>query len=136
MTIAKTKEKLFDLAKAAFARAYAPYSDFRVGAAILSSNGNFYSGCNVENISYPCGTCAETGAVSAMICGGDSLIEEILILAGGGSLIKPCGACLQRIKEFSGTGTKIHLASPDGIICTCTLEQMLPMAFNVEELKK
>ena len=72
-----TKE-LLDLAKSASMQAYAPYSNFHVGAAILSDSDKYYYGCNVENISYPVGTCAEAGAISAMIAGGDKKIKEIL----------------------------------------------------------
>ena len=98
--------KLFNLASSAAANAYAPYSQFKVGAAILSSSGNFYSGCNVENISYPLGTCAEAGAIAAMINGGDNKIAEILIYADSKALISPCGACRQRVAEFASADTK------------------------------
>ena len=131
-----TAEKLFNLARQAREHAYAPYSAFRVGAAILSENNNCYSGCNVENVSYPCGTCAEAGAIAAMINGGDSLIAEILIIADSADIITPCGACLQRIKEFSRPETKIRLANLNGIVTTYTVREMLPHAFNAEELKK
>ena len=72
--------KLFELASAAMKNAYAPYSRFAVGAAVLSGDGRFYAGCNVENVSYPCGSCAEPGAIPAMIAGGSREIAEILIL--------------------------------------------------------
>ena len=116
-----TAEKLFNLARQAREHAYAPYSAFRVG---------------VENVSYPCGTCAEAGAIAAMINGGDSLIAEILIIADSADIITPCGACLQRIKEFSRPETKIRLANLNGIAATYTVREMLPHAFNAEELKQ
>ena len=122
--------KLFNLASSAAANAYAPYSKFCVGAAILSSSGNFYSGCNVENISYPVGTCAEAGAIAAMINGGDNKIVEILIYADSKALISPCGACRQRIAEFASADTKIHLADKSGIQKTFTLEELLPHNFK------
>lgn len=127
-------QTLFNLAQEAMERAYAPYSGFKVGAAVLSSGGNFYSGCNVENVSYPCGTCAEAGAIASMIRGGDSKITEILILADSRDLIMPCGACLQRIKEFALPGTQIHLAGKNGIQKTCLLQDLLPHAFTAGEL--
>ena len=122
--------KLFNLASSAAANAYAPYSKFCVGAAILSSSGNFYSGCNVENISYPVGTCAEAGAIAAMLNGGDNKIAEILIYADSKALISPCGACRQRIAEFASADTKIHLADKSGIQKTFTLEELLPHNFK------
>ncbi len=122
--------KLFNLASSAAANAYAPYSQFKVGAAILSSSGNFYSGCNVENISYPLGTCAEAGAIAAMINGGDNKIAEILIYADSKALISPCGACRQRIAEFASVDIKIHLADKGGIKKTFTLEELLPYNFK------
>lgn len=129
-------QELFKLALAARQKAYIPYSKFAVGAALLSVEGNFYSGCNVENVSYPCGNCAETGAISAMINGGDLQILEILILSEGSELISPCGACRQRIKEFSIPSTLVHLANLSGIQKTCTIEELLPLAFNETELSK
>ena len=128
--------ELLHLAAASAHNAYAPYSRFAVGAAILSSNGNFYSGCNVENISYPVGTCAEAGAISAMINGGSRHIQEILILADGQDLITPCGACRQRIAEFATKETLVHLATPQGIQKTLPMSQLLPFCFTDKELQK
>ena len=91
---------LFEKALEARKLAYAPYSEFKVGAAILTSKGNVYLGANVENVSYPCGTCAEAGAIAAMVCGGEYQISDIVVVANGKNLITPCGACLQRIFEF------------------------------------
>ena len=122
--------KLLNLAKSASKNAYAPYSNFCVGASILSDSNNFYSGCNVENISYPVGTCAEAGAIAAMIVGGDKKIKEILIYASSKELITPCGACRQRIAEFSDSTTLIHLADDTGIKQTYTIAELLPLTFK------
>ena len=122
--------KLFNLAKIASQRAYAPYSKFYVGATILSEEGNFYQGCNVENVSYPVGTCAEEGAIAAMICAGDHKIAEILIYANSPHLITPCGACRQRIMEFAKDSAQIHLANASGIQKTMTLNNLLPNTFK------
>ena len=127
---------LFSSALDARSHAYAPYSKFKVGAAILSTDSKIYIGCNVENISYPCGTCAEAGAISAMIFGGSTRIAEILIIADSSSLITPCGACLQRIKEFSSSQTLIHLANLQGIKKTLHIQDLLPLAFDEKELHK
>lgn len=130
------KEELYKVAQKAMENAYAPYSHFQVGAAILSENNNIYAGCNVENVSYPCGTCAEAGAISSMITNGDKNIKAILIIADSSQLIRPCGACLQRIAEFSTPDTTIYLANKEGIKQTILLPQLLPSIFTAEELKK
>ena len=93
----KNYRQLFTFARTALEKAYAPYSHFRVGAAIEADDGKVYAGCNVENVSYPCGTCAEAGAVAAMVCGGSAKIRRILVTSDGAALVAPCGACLQRI---------------------------------------
>lgn len=135
MNISPTEAKLFELALSVRNKAYVPYSNFPVGAAIETVSGNFYVGCNVENVSYPVGTCAEAGAIAAMIAGGDAEIKRILIVADGKELITPCGACLQRIKEFSTNDAEILLATPDCIKKKFTLSQMLPFGFDNSELK-
>lgn len=130
-----TTNKLFQSALQACKNAYAPYSKFSVGAAILSNKGNIYSGCNVENISYPCGTCAEQSAISAMIAGGDTEIAEILILADTQELISPCGACRQRIKEFATSQTIITICNLQGQHQQYTINQLLPNGFASKEIK-
>ena len=123
-------QKLFSLASLAAKNAYAPYSEFAVGAAIYGSNSKFYAGCNVENISYPIGTCAEAGAIAAMIQDGCKKIEEILIFADSNKLITPCGACRQRIAEFSSPDTLVHLANLSGVQKTYTIADLLPNSFS------
>lgn len=123
-------QKLLDLAKKASENAYAPYSKFHVGACILTDTQHFYCGCNVENVSFPVGSCAETGAIAAMVSGGDKIINEILIYAPSKDLIYPCGACRQRIAEFSNSKTLIHLADNTGIKKTHTINELLPYSFK------
>ena len=130
------KTDLFTTATQAMNRAYAPYSKFFVGASILSESNKIYTGCNVENISYPCGTCAEQSAISAMISGGDRIIKEILIINNSLELITPCGACRQRIAEFSNSDTIVHLANTNGIQKSILISELLPLAFNNKELKQ
>lgn len=129
-------EELFTKAKNVSQNAYAPYSKFKVGAAILSKNNQIYVGCNVENLSYPNGTCAEAGAIAAMIAGGDKKISSILVYADTQELIAPCGACLQRIKEFSDIETQVLLANAQGIQKILKISELLPFAFDNSELKK
>lgn len=131
-----TARELHSAARQAFEQAYAPYSHFKVGAALLSDNNQIYSGCNVENISYPCGTCAEAGAIAAMVAGGGKRIKEIVIISDAKQLISPCGACLQRIAEFADRESLIHLSDLADIRRTLTLADLLPLNFSAEELKK
>lgn len=126
---------LFNQALNARQNAYAPYSHFAVGAAVLSANGKIYAGCNVENISYPCGTCAEAGAIAAMNADGGRLIKDIVVVADGDSLISPCGACLQRIFEFADAETTVHLADLTGIKQSLKITELLPVSFNEWSLK-
>jgi cytidine deaminase len=127
---------LLKLAKRMRARAYAPYSNFAVGAAIRGANGKLYGGGNVENAAFPVGTCAEAGAIAAMIAGGETKIAEMLIVADGEELVSPCGACRQRIREFAEPKTPIHLARLDGTGETATLKKLLPLSFGPTHLKK
>ena len=127
------KDKLFASALECRLKAYAPYSKFAVGAAILC-NRVIYVGCNVENVSYPCGNCAESGAISAMVANGGRKIEEILIVADTDNIV-PCGNCLQKIAEFGNAETLVHSADLSGNIRTYTLAQLLPHNFNAKEVK-
>lgn len=136
MNYSSSEKKLFELAQSVIKNAYAPYSHFAVGAAIESENGNYYSGCNVENLSYPVGTCAEAGAIASMIAGGDTKIRQILVLANSKELIAPCGACLQRIKEFADDFTIVLLANMQGIQKQFSIAELLPFGFVSSELKK
>ena len=103
--------------------------------AIRSSNNNVYIGCNVENVSYPCGTCAEAGAIASMHANGDRLIQDIVVVADSDKLITPCGACLQRIFEFADENTKVHLADLTSVKKTYLISELLPMAFDEKELR-
>ncbi len=128
-------ETLFEAAKAVQAKAYAPYSRFKVGAAIETVDGKVFTGCNVENAAYPVGACAEAGAISAMIAGGGSRIGTIVVMGEGDALCTPCGGCRQRIREFATPETKIHIAGPEGIRKSLTLEELLPFSFGPDNLK-
>lgn len=126
---------LFDLAIKARETAYARYSKFKVGAAIIDESGGTHVGCNVENAAYPLGACAEAGAISAMIAGGGRKIARIAIVGGREALEKcaPCGGCRQRIAEFSTTATRILLMDDKGAVSDYSLADILPGAFRLEE---
>jgi cytidine deaminase len=125
---------LFTAAFSAMERAYAPYSKFQVGAAILAGNGQVYSGCNVENAVYPIGTCAEAGAIAAMVRDGAQPIREILVIGRGDKMCTPCGGCRQRIREFATPDTKIHVCGPEGLRRTFTRDELLPESFGPDNL--
>lgn len=131
----KPIEELFSAAIAARDGAYVPYSGFAIGAAICTPSGLIFSGANVENAAYPVGTCAEAGAISAMIAAGERRISEILIVGEGEALVTPCGACRQRIREFASDDAKIHVAGPDGIRASFTLAALLPEFFGPSMVK-
>jgi cytidine deaminase len=131
-----SKTPLFAAAKAARAKAYAPYSKFKVGAAILAGDGKVYAGCNVENAAYPNGVCAETSAISAMAFGGAKCIREIAVLGTGTKLVTPCGGCRQRIAEFAEPGTLVHICGPEGVRRTFTIADLLPESFDAGNLKR
>ena len=130
----ENRNKLFDLARNCRENAYAPYSKFKVGAAVLSGEGGTFGGCNVENASYPCGTCAEAGAIAAMIAAGHRKIAEILIVADTEKIV-PCGNCLQKIAEFADEETLIHSADLKGVVCTFKLGELLQVNFKSEDMK-
>jgi cytidine deaminase len=127
-------DSLFAAAKTARDNAYAPYSGFAVGAALRATNGRIYAAANVENAAYPVGTCAEAGAIAAMVAAGDREIAEILVLAASAEPVMPCGACRQRIFEFATTETIVHSAGIEGLNLSLALAELLPRAFGPKNL--
>jgi len=126
---------LFEAARTAQGAAYAPYSRFKVGAALRTPSGAIFAGCNVENAAYPQGACAEAGAISAMALAGERSIAEILVIGDGEGLCTPCGGCRQRIREFAAPETPVHVAGPHGLRLTLTLAELLPYSFGPENLR-
>jgi cytidine deaminase len=122
-------------AKHARSRAHAPYSKFKVGAAILADDGEIYQGCNVENAAYPNGVCAETSAISAMVTAGAKRILAIAVMGSGSRLVTPCGGCRQRIAEFASPETPVHICGAEGIRRTFTIAALLPESFDVRNLR-
>lgn len=125
-------EELFEAAKAARDNAYAPYSNFKVGAAIRATSGQVFSGCNVENAAYPEGTCAEAGAIAAMVLAGETRIGEVMVI-GDAALCTPCGGCRQKLKEFSGPDVTVHIAGLGGVKQSFTVAELLPAGFELEK---
>ena len=123
-------QDLLSAAAAARDNAYAPYSRFRVGAALRARSGAIYVGCNVENASFPLGSCAEAGAIAAMAAAGDRRIADILVLGPqSGPPTAPCGACRQRILEFADPRTRIILAASGNVRAVYSCPDLLPNAF-------
>jgi cytidine deaminase len=126
--------ELFAAAKTAQANAYAPYSHFKVGAALRTAGGAMFAGCNVENAAYPQGSCAEASAIAAMALAGERRIAEILVIGDGDALCTPCGGCRQRIREFADPSSLIHIAGPEGVRAKFTLSELLPESFGPDHL--
>jgi cytidine deaminase len=130
----KRKRDLIDRARRARRRAYAPYSGYAVGAALLASSGKIYSGANVENAAYPTGTCAERSAAFHAVSQGERSFEAIAVVTEAGG--SPCGACRQVLSEF-GPEMTVLIADRDGrLVRQLTLKQLLPYAFGPRHLKQ
>jgi xanthosine phosphorylase len=127
-------EDLFRAALAVRERAYAPYSKYRVGAALRGARGAVHVGANVENAAYPQGQCAETSAIGAMIAAGETRIVEVAVIGDGDILCTPCGGCRQRLREFAAPDTRIHLCDAGGVRRTTTLAELLPLSFGPDHL--
>lgn len=135
-SLAAVPADLLTAARAAHEHAHCPYSHYPVGAAVRAESGRIYSGCNVENASYPEGTCAETGAIAAMVLAGERRIVEVVTITGGDSPGTPCGGCRQRLREFAGPDTPIHCATVGGQTSTATLGELLPASFGPDHLHR
>ena len=128
-------DDLFQAARAAMQKAYAPYSKFPVGAAIRTEEGKIFAGANIEVASYPEGWCAETTALGHYIMGGGGEITEIAVVAERMARITPCGGCRQRLAEFARPETRLFLCDESGVVETVTLGDMLPYGFAGDMLK-
>lgn len=120
--------------KEAMSKAYVPYSNYPVGVLIITDKGNKFTGCNVENASYPLGNCAEASAIAAMVMGGERKINQIYVMTKNDEGGIPCGGCRQRIREFSDSTTQIIMCSPYGIQNRMNLSELLPQSFGPEHL--
>jgi cytidine deaminase len=116
--------------------AYAPYSRFKVGAALRAGSGAVYSGCNVENVAYPEGTCAEAGAIAAMVAAGETVIAEVLVIADSPDPVPPCGGCRQKIAEFAAPTVPVTLCTTDGKSRATTVAELLPGVFTAAHMDR
>lgn len=125
---------LIEIARKARGKAYAPYSKFKVGAAVLAASGEVYSGCNIENAAYGLCNCAERTAIFNAVSAGESTFAQIAVIADTPHPTAPCGACRQVIAEFGIP--KIIMANLRGDTKTVTLEELLPFSFSKTDLTK
>lgn len=124
-------EKLYETACKARERAYAPYSTFKVGAAVKTTSGNIYSGCNIENASYSLTICAERTAIFQAIANGETEFAELVVVGDTEQPIRPCGACRQVMAEFFTADTKIYLTNLQKEMKETSLQQLLPDHFTL-----
>lgn len=128
-----------DLRAAALAvreNAHAPYSQFKVGAALRTHGGTIFVGCNVENVAFPEGTCAEAGALAAMVASGARGVSEVYVVADSPTPVPPCGGCRQKLAEFAGADVTVTLATVAGAELVTTVGALLPGAFVADHMAR
>lgn len=130
-----SNDELIDLAKSARRWAHAPYSNFNVGAALLSSDGRVFTGCNVENSTYGLSMCAERVAIFKAVSEGTNDIAKIAVVTDHEHIAPPCGCCRQMIWEFSTGETEVVLANLSGDVRTYRITELLPEAFDERYLE-
>lgn len=128
------QQQLLQAARAARLQAYAPYSKYLVGAAVLDDQGRIHAGCNVENAAYPEGVCAEASALSAMVLAGSTHARAVLVVGTGGAWVTPCGGCRQKLREFCAPDAPILTANDSAMGPRYTLAQLLPESFGPDHL--
>lgn len=127
-------DDLLQAARAVRDNAHAPYSGFKVGAAVRAASGAIYAGCNVENVAYPEGTCAEAGAIAAMVAAGERKIMAVAVIAGSPEPVTPCGGCRQKLAEFGAGDVPVAMATTGGKRRDTSLADLLPGAFDASFL--
>ncbi|HEY1566370.1 MAG TPA: cytidine deaminase [Solirubrobacteraceae bacterium] len=127
-------QALLRAADAVMRTAYAPYSDFKVGAAVRARTGAIYAGPNVENVAYPQGQCAEASALGALVAAGETAITAVAVVAEKVEVCPPCGGCRQRLAEFGSPDTPVYLGRPGATPQATTLAELLPLSFGRDEL--
>lgn len=134
-----TEKELYYAAESAMKNAYAPYSGYFVGAALLGKNGRIYTGCNVENASYPAGCCAERTAVFSAVADGERDFVSIMIVGGKNGVIEdyatPCGICRQVLSEFCDSDFTVYVAKSPEDIKEYKLIELLPCSFGQYNLR-
>jgi len=121
---------LVQAARAARERAYAPYSKFAVGAALLDEHGRIHAGCNIENAAYPQSQCAEASAIAHLVLAGGRRILAVAVVGEAAQPVTPCGGCRQRLREFAADATPIWVADSQQVRGRYTLGELLPASFG------
>ena len=127
-------QALFKAARTARPRAHAPYSKFRVGAAVLDERGQVHAGCNVENAAYPQGWCAEASAIAALVLAGSKRVRAVAVVAVSPLLTTPCGGCRQKLAEFAAPECRVFVLGPRGVRRQYSLGELLPHGFGAGHL--
>ena len=126
---------LIAAARSARAQAYAPYSRFAVGAALLDEQGRIHAGCNVENAAYPQSQCAEASAIAHLVLAGGRRIVAVAVVGVASQPVTPCGGCRQRLREFAGDDCPVWVADLDTVRARLTLGALLPHSFGPAHLQ-
>ena len=134
-TSAQTLARLLAAARAARERAYAPYSHFAVGAALLDEQGRIHAGCNIENAAYPQGQCAEASAIAHLVLAGGARILAAVVVGVADDPVTPCGGCRQRLREFAADDVPVWAADLQTVRAQFTVGQLLPASFGPGHLK-
>jgi cytidine deaminase len=127
-------DELLAAARAVRLRAHAPYSRFRVGAALLDEAGRIHAGCNVENAAYPQGLCAEAGALARLVADGGQRVVAVVVVGEGAEPCTPCGGCRQKLREFAADATPVIVADTQAVRARFTLGELLPSSFGPEHV--
>lgn len=125
---------LFEKAYAVMQHAYVPFLNYQVGCSVLTTDGRVFTGCNVQNSSFPLGVCAEAGAISQMIAGGAKRIAAILVIANHETPCTPCGGCRQIIREFASGDVPVYCANQHEVVRVHTVDELLPFSFGPEHM--
>lgn len=124
-------DEMIAAARTAMQRAYSPYSGLSVGAAVLTTDGHLFAGCNVENVSFPCGQCAEASAIGTMVSEiGEARIRAVAVVSDAPRLVWPCGNCRQKLFEFAAADTQVKTVTEYACSAPVALCELLPSAFD------
>jgi cytidine deaminase len=126
--------RLLNAARAARAHAYAPYSGFAVGAAVLDEHGQVHAGANVENAAYPQGLCAEAAALAHLVTAGGRRVLAAVVVGEGAEPVTPCGGCRQKLREFAADDVPLQIADMHHVRASYTLGELLPASFGPSHL--
>ena len=129
-----TLQRLVDAARAVREQAYAPYSRFKVGAALLDEQGRIHAGCNIENAAYPMSQCAEASALAVLVAAGGRRVAAVAVVGEAAEPVTPCGGCRQRLSEFADDAAPVWVADLHSVRARLSLCELLPHRFGASHL--